>query len=226
MTSSVVVFGAGGFGREVLDVLEAVNLASARNGSGPTWELVGVVDDAPSGGNLDRLLARSVPHLGSLGEFLEADRTGLHYVIGIGSPAVRRRVASTCEAAGLVAGTLIHPDATVGLHTSLGAGTVVCAGVRISTNVSVGRHVHLNANATVGHDTVVEDHVSLNPLAAVSGDCVIGDGALVGVAGVVLNGLHVGRDAVVGGSACAVTDVAPGATVVGVPARPMTERRA
>lgn len=224
MTSSVVVIGAGGFGREALDVLEAVNLASRRDGGRPTWDLLGVIDDAPSGANLDRLAARTVPHLGSLAEFLEHDRPGLHYVVAIGSPPVRRRVASACHAGGLVAATLIHPDATVGSRTSIGEGTVVCAGVQISTNVSVGRHVHLNANATVGHDTVVEDHVSLNPLAAVSGDCVIGEGVLVGVAGVVLNGLRVGEGAVIGGAACVVRDAQPGSVMVGVPARPLPPR--
>lgn len=226
MTSSIVVLGAGGFGRETLDVLEAVNLALGRDGSDPAWDLLGVVDDAPSGANLDRLTARSVPYVGRLEEFLRTDRTGVHYVVGIGSPVARRQVATVCDASGLTAATLVHPEATVGSRASLGAGTVVCAGVRVSTNVSVGRHGHLNANATIGHDTVVEDHVSLNPLAAVSGDCVIGEGVLVGVAGVVLNGLRVGRGAVVGGSACVVTDVEPGATVVGVPARPLAVRRA
>lgn len=224
MSSRLVVIGAGGFGREALDVLEAVTLASERAEAEPAWDLLGVVDDAPSDANRSRLGARSVPYLGSLAQFLAIDRAGLHYVIGIGSPAVRRRVVSTCDDAGLVAATLVHPDATVGSCTSLGEGTVVCAGVRISTNVSVGRHVHLNANATVGHDTVLGDHVSLNPLAAVSGDCVIGEGVLVGVGGVVLNGLRVGHGAVVGGSACVVSDVEPGTTVVGVPARPLLGR--
>ena len=226
MTSPVVVLGAGGFGREVLDVIDAVNLASVRDGAAPLWGLLGVVDDAPSDINLGRLQARSVRHLGSLDDVLLTVGAGVHYVVGIGSPAVRRRLATACDAARLVAATLIHPDATVGSMTVVGAGTVVCAGVRISTNVSLGRHVHLNANATVGHDSVIGDHVSLNPLAAVSGDCVIGDGVLVGVAGVVLNGLRVGRDAVIGGSACVVTHVEPGATVIGVPARQLAAREA
>lgn len=224
MSNSVVVIGAGGFGREVVDVVEAVNDALERVGEGPAWDLLGVVDDAPTEANLARLADRSVSYLGSLDDFLESDRAGVAYTVGIGSPAVRKRVAERCDQAGLAPATLVHPTVTMGARVSVGPGSVLCAGVRITTNIEIGRHVHVNLNSTIGHDTVIEDYVSLNPLASISGDCVLGTGVLVGVAGVVLNGLHVGDGAVVGGAACAVKDVAPGTTVVGVPARPLPAR--
>lgn len=216
--------GAGGFGREVVDVVEAMNDACAGSGEAAAWDLLGVVDDAPTSENLTRLADRSVAFLGSLDEFLATDRSGVAYAVGIGAPTARRRIAERCDEAGLVAATLVHPSVTTGARVRLGAGSVLCAGVRITTNIELGRHVHVNLNATIGHDTVVGDFVSLNPLASISGDCVLGSGVLVGVAGVVLNGLRVGDDAVVGGSACAVKDVEPGTTVVGVPARPLVAR--
>lgn len=226
MSSAVVVIGAGGFGREVIDVIEAVNAARLGAGDPAPWNLLGVVDDAPTPANLTRLADRSVAFLGSLEEFLATDRSGVAYAVGVGSPAVRRRIAQQCDDGGLAAATLIHPTVSTGARIRVGAGSVLCAGVRITTNVEIGRHVHVNLNATIGHDTVVGDFVSLNPLASISGDCVIGTGVLVGVAGVVLNGLRVGDDAVVGGSACVVKDVESGTTVVGVPARRLVAREA
>lgn len=220
MSRSVVVVGAGGFGREVVDVIEAINAAAVNRHDAPVWLLVGVVDDSISRENRERLEQRSIDHLGSANEFLSAAATELAYVVGIGAPHVRRRIATAFDAAGHTAVTLVHPAATVGSASQLGAGSVVCAGVRITTNIVIGRHVHMNPNVTIGHDTTIGDFVSLNPQAAISGDCVIENEVLVGVGGILLNGLRVGEGSIIGGAACAVRDVEAGTTVVGIPARP------
>lgn len=214
MAEPIVVIGAGGFGREVLDVISAINQASAE----AVWEVLGVVDDSPSPVNLDRLEKRGVTFLGGTEVPLDWHKPA-SYVVGIGSPRVRRIVAERYDAASFQAAVLLHPTATHGFDVSIGNGTVICAGVRLTTNIAVGRHVHLNLNATVGHDTTLGDFVSVNPLASVSGDCVLEDDVLIGVAGVVLNGVTVGKGSTVGGSACVVRDVPPGVVVKGVPAR-------
>lgn len=216
MTRDLVVVGAGGFGREVLDVVDAVNAS----GPEPAWTVVGVADDAPTEANLEHLRKRSVPFVGGTSGLNGADPgAAIHYVVGIGNPVARRLIADRLDAAGLTPATLIHPTVTMGFDVEIGAGSVLCAGVRLTTHISLGRHVHLNLNSTVGHDTVLGDFVSANPLASISGDCTIEDDALIGVAGVILNGLTVGRGSVVGGSACVVKDVLPGAVVKGIPAR-------
>ena len=221
MSTPIVVVGAGGFGREVIDVIEATNAALVGEGGGsPAWKLVGFVDDSITAENLDRLNQRSISLLGSTEEFLSTADRDVRYIIGIGAPQVRRRIAETFDAAGYRGAVLIHPAATIGSVVEIGEGSVVCAGVRITTNVLVGRHVHINLNATIGHDTTIGDYVSLNPLASISGDCTIEGDVMVGVGGILLNGLRVGRGSIIGGAACVVRDVAPGTTVVGVPARP------
>ncbi|WP_374457514.1 acetyltransferase [Nocardioides sp.] len=212
----IVVVGIGGFGREVIDIIDAVNAASPE----PVWDLVGVVDDAPNDLNLERLSLRGVDFLGDTGVPLSWPNP-VSYVVGIGSPRVRRLMAERYDAENFRAATLVHPSVTHGFGVSIGPGAVVCAGARLTTNITVGQHVHINLNVTVGHDSSIGDFVSVNPLASISGDCVIEDGVLIGVAGVVLNGLTIGAGAVLGGSACAVRDLAPGVVAVGVPAKPM-----
>lgn len=219
MPEGIIVIGAGGFGREVADVIEAMNTPHAR-----TWDLLGVVDDAPSAENLASLAHRQLPYLGTIDEILTAPGRP-RYVIGIGSPSARRRIAARFDAAGFVAATIVHPAASQGANIKLGAGCVVCAGVRLTTNICLGSHVHLNINSTVGHDSTVGDFVSVNPLASISGDCIIQDDAVVGVCASIINGLTVGRGAAVGGGACVVRSVEDHTTVVGVPAKPLTDRR-
>lgn len=211
----IVIIGCGGHGREVLDIIRAVN---QRHPDEPTWQVRGFVDDNPSETNLKRLQRLDVPWLGQL-TTLAALPIATHVVIGIGDPRVRRTVAGRIEPYRLPAATLVHPAATVGADVVAAEGLVVFAGARVTTNVRLGRHVHLNQNSTVAHDCLLGDHVSVNPLAAVSGDCQLGDGVMIGAGAVVLQGLRVGAEATVGAGSCVVRDVPPGTVVKGVPAR-------
>jgi sugar O-acyltransferase (sialic acid O-acetyltransferase NeuD family) len=214
MTVPLIVVGAGGFGRETLDVVQAMNAGSGE----PPFELLGVVDSAPSDLNLMRLAARGVPWLGTIPEWL-AGRNSAMYLIGVGNPVARQRIDHQFSSAGLLPATAVHPSSTVGTGLLLGAGSIICGGVQVSTNVTLGRHVHLNPNCTVGHDSTLGDYASVNPAATVSGDVTVESEVLVGAGAVILQGLHIGRSAVVGASACVVRDVATSQTVKGVPAR-------
>jgi sugar O-acyltransferase (sialic acid O-acetyltransferase NeuD family) len=210
----VVIVGAGGFGRETLDVIEAVNRASDH----PPFTIVGVLDDAPTPLALARLAARGIAFLGGVDAWLSGGGPA-QYIIAIGNPRVRALVDERFRAADRDAATAIHPSASIGSVTTISAGTIVCAGAQISTNVIFGRSVHVNPNATIGHDAVLADYVSVNPGAIVSGEVSIGEQTLVGAGAVILQGIVIGARCTVGASACVTRDVDDNKTVKGIPAR-------
>lgn len=209
----VVIIGAGGFGREILDVLR--DHEAHRAAGSERLEFAGFLDDgAPDLARLSRL---GVELLG--GTDLLPSLVGYGFCIGISDPVARQRIAERAESAGLTPLTLRHSTATIGADSHVGAGSVLCAGVRVTTNVAIGRHAHLNLNVTVGHDTVVGDYVTVNPLTAISGEVHLADRVVVGTAASVNQGLTIGEGATVGAGAAVVKNVSPGVTVVGVPAR-------
>ncbi|MFI7069458.1 acetyltransferase [Micromonospora sediminicola] len=214
MSLDLVVVGCGGHGREIAQIVAAVNDASTR----PPWRLVGFVDDNPSERNRKRAEATGAGYLGTVAALAQLPPE-THVVLGLGDPRVRRTVGARVDTYGRPAASLVHPDATVGSDLVSAEGLVVFAGGRITTNVTAGRHLHVNQNATLAHDCVVGDYVSLHPLAAVSGDCRLDTAALIGAGAVVLPGLRVGTGATVGAGACVVRDVPPELVVKGVPAR-------
>jgi sugar O-acyltransferase (sialic acid O-acetyltransferase NeuD family) len=211
-STALVVVGAGGFGREVVDLVRDARAAGAG------IDLLGVVDDvAPDPALLD---VSRVAHVGTVEQVARA-HPGCSYVVAVGDPATRRSLAGRARAAGLVPAILVHPSASLGPSARLGAGTIVCASSVITTNVVLGSHCLVNLACTIGHDARLGDGVSLMPGVHLSGGVVLEDDVYIGTGAVVLPGVRIGEAAVVGAGACVVHDVAPGTTVVGVPARPV-----
>ena len=209
----VVVVGASGFGREALDTLEAMQAAGA------DFEIQGVVDDFPSEINLERLRERGIRFLGNRDAWLAEENSAQFFVLGIGAPAIRRKLATELEAVRKVPFQAIHPTAVIGSNTVIEESAVVCARAVISTNVYLGKYVHVNPNATLGHDARINDFSSINPAAIISGEVLIEEEVLVGAGATVLQQLSVGKKTVVGAGAVVTKNAPAEQIVVGIPGR-------
>ena len=191
------IAGAGGAGREALDICMALGR-----------EVAAFLDDAAAAQIVRR-------HLVCLPD--EAAE-GAEYVIAIASAQARARMSGVLDALGLRAGSLIHPRAVICPCSSAAPGLIVQANVLISSNVRIGAHGQVHYNATIGHDTVLGDHVTVLPGANVAGNVRLGNRVVIGSGAVVLQGRRVGAGASVGAGAVVTRDVRPGAVVVGSPA--------
>jgi sugar O-acyltransferase (sialic acid O-acetyltransferase NeuD family) len=203
--SGLVIIGAGGHGREVHDVVLALDL-----------EFIGFAADEPVD---HELIAPRGPHLGGIADALKR-HGGASYVVAVGDGKARKRLSGLADAAGLRAATLIHPEAIVGsINVVIGSGSVICAGAQVTTDVEIGVHTHLNRGAQVGHDARIGDFVTLHPGAVLSGGVRLGEGVTIGTNATVIPQMTIGAWTMIGAGATVVTDLPAGLTAVGSPAR-------
>lgn len=206
----LLVLGAGGFARNVIDVVEAMNRVD------PCYRLLGVLDDDRS--REDRLRRRGYRIVGNDAALAEL---AADYLIGIADPGTRARLDEYASSVGRTPAVAVHPAASVSDAAQLGPGTVLAAGSRVASDVVLGRHFHGNFNSTIGHDVVTGDHVTVHPLAAISGNVVLEERVTIGTGSAVLPGLRIGARSTVGAGAVVVRDVPCDTVMVGVPARPL-----
>ena len=207
-TGRLVLIGAGGHARVVLD---AARLAG--------WTIDGLVDRDGSGREIDG--ARILGDDTALAELRTRGTT--HAVVAVGSirpGGLRADLFARLVAAGLEPAVIVHPSATVSARATVAPGSVVLAGAIINPGADIGRNVIVNTGAVVEHDCVIGDAVHLSPRSVLGGNVTVGSGAHVGIGAVVIQGLTIGAGALVAAGATVVDDVAPGTTVLGVPARP------
>lgn len=212
----ILIFGTGGFAREVHQLIEDINAAT------PRWRCLGFLDGDASrhGASLHGL-----PVLGGMSYLGTSAAAAAELVIAVGNPGVRRKIAGAIEAAGHARfATLVHPRAWVGNRVEVGPGSILCAGVLITTDIRLGRHVIVNIGSTIGHDAVAADFVTIAPTVNVSGAVAIGEGVDLGTGSTVIQGKRIGEWSVVGAGSVVVKDIDANVTAVGAPAKPIKAR--
>ena len=215
--TDLVVYGTGGFAREVHQVVEDLNT------DGETWNVLGFLDDDAS---QEGATIHGLPVLGGR-SWLAARAVAV--ALGIGGSAARwRLVADLSTLNGDIRfPTLVHPLAWIGNRIELGEGSIVCAGSLLTTDLKIGSHVILNLDCTVGHDSYLEDFATYAPSVNISGAVTVGEGCDVGTGASIIQGISIGSWTVIGAGAVVVRDLPSNVTAVGTPAnRSRSDRKA
>ena len=146
--------------------------------------------------------------------------------VGVGDNRARRTLSQAVGAAGgsLVRG--VSPAAVVSTATDIDDGVLVMPGAVVNAGARLERGVIVNTNASVDHGCRIGAFAHIAPGVALAGDVDVGEGAFIGIGAAVVPGRSIGAWATVGAGAAVVRDVAPGETVVGVPARSVRTGRA
>lgn len=212
----LVIFGAGGLGREVLVLLQQLNEAGAN------WEVRGFYDDqAPAAPTVAGL-----PYLGTAHDLNQITEP-LAVAVAVGSAASRAAVVARLTSPQLTFPVLVHPKVRLARYqrVALGGGCIIQQGCILTCDITLGRFVLLNLGCTIGHDAVLGDFCSLMPHANVGGAAQLGAGVYLGTNATVIHAVRVGAGATVGAGAVVVRELPAGVTAVGVPAKAISKEQ-
>lgn len=214
MTEHIVIYGAGGLGREILQVIREMSACGR-----PIECTAFVVDEEFATADV----VNGVPVYRNFRALAQDE--SVRFVIAIGDPAGRARVVRTLESVvGQRFATVIHPGALTGASVTIGAGTVIMGLTSVMTECRLGRHVLINPGCTVAHDNVIEDFATLSPGVNLAGRVRLGEGCMLGIGVNVAPNISVGPWSVVGAGASVIRDVDANTVAAGVPAREIAKR--
>jgi len=193
----IVVYGAGGHGKALVDLLRALG----------TYQIAGFIDDGQEPGSI----FMGLPVLGGsnalTGLYERGIRLAVNAVGGIGDLQARLRVFERLAESGFACPALVHPRAIIEPSASLSAGVQVLPLAYAGSEVRLGFGTILNTGAIVSHDCNLADYVNISPGAILAGEVQVGKGALVGMGATINLNVKVGAGARIGNGATVKSDV-------------------
>lgn len=212
MQKIIGIYGASGFGREVLPLVRE-QYADAQ---------LCFVDDGAQDSELNGYTVFTYQ------EFLDLPQTDKSVVFAIANSKIRETLEAKCKQDSLAIVSVKASNSIVLDQVEIAEGAVLCHFTQLTSNIKIGKQFHANIYSYVAHDCVIGDYVTFAPKVQCNGNVHIEDHAYIGTGAIIKQGtparpIVIGKGAVVGMGAVVTKSVAPGVTVIGNPARPLTK---
>ena len=199
------IYGAGGFGKELLSLIRALNAQSLK------WIPAGYFDDNFKAGTY----VSGLEVLGDVNDLKEVAKFGkFNLAVAIGDPAHRAEVVRNLEGISISFPSLVHPNALISDEVQIGFGTIVAANAIVSNNVIIGEHSIVIFNAVIGHNSKLGSFSSVMAGVQIGGEVEIGNQCFLGLQSVVINQIKMGDGCFVGAGAVVNRSVNDGMAVV------------
>lgn len=216
------IVGAGGFGREVMPLLEDMIRIERGRLDALLYFVVEKLDCVKKVNGIDVI---------ALEEFLAIKANNKYYNVAIADAKTRERIASDLSEKNCKPFSIKSKSAVVLANNEVGSGSILCPFVTVTSNVKIGKFFHANIYSYVAHDCIIGDFVTFAPKVSCNGNVVIEDYAYIGTGAVIKQGSHnnpivIGRGAVIGMGAVVTKSVPPHDIVIGNPAKSMKKQEA
>lgn len=207
----ILIYGAGGFGREVACLIRGINATSK------TWNVIGFLDDNSSLWGTKNEYGEV---LGGI-DYLNNYSKSISVALAIGSPKIVEKIVGKINNPNVLFPNLISPsvDFADTNNYSLGKGNIIQRQCTFSCNVHLGDFNTLNSGVGIGHDAVIGSFNAFMPIVRISGEVKMGDRNFFGVGSVVVQQIRIGNDIKLSAGSVLITKPKDGNLYMGNPAR-------
>lgn len=214
------IFGAGGYGREVMPLARK----QLQKNEFSIESLFFVVDNPET----DKVNDVRVI---SLSEFLTIDAERKYLTCAIADSKARETLKNRIQTTEILDWSVVAENSVIMDEVTIGLGSIISPFVTITSNVIIGSSFHANLYSYVGHDCVIGDFVTFAPGVKCNGNVLIENHAYLGAGAIIRPGrtgkpLRIGEGAVIGMGSIVTKDVPSGVTVFGNPARIIKKAKA
>ncbi len=208
MDNTIAIIGAGGFGREVAQIIHEINSIHF------TWNLIGFYDDQKK----KDLVFNQFPVLGNLQDGLNSQCK--NFIIAIADVYVSKNISDDFLSRGKNFPNIKHPSANVSYSfNTFGHGNIFSHGFHMTTNICIGSFNLFNTRVCLGHDVSIGSHNIFLPNVQISGNVKIGDQNFFGMNSSVIEKKTIGYRNKIGGHSFVVTNLESDTSVFGIPAK-------
>ncbi|MFM5422544.1 acetyltransferase [Aeromonas veronii] len=206
------IYGAGGYGREVLPLVR-----DSLKHADFSFEVYFLVDESEEG------IINGVPVL-SLDNFIKLDADERSVTVAIADCNVRERLSQKCQINNVGMFDVIAENVVIMDNVNIQEGCILSPFVCLTSNIKIGKSFHANIYSYVAHDCIIGDYVTFAPGVKCNGNVIIEDYAYIGTGAIIKPGstnkpLTIGKGAVIGMGAVVTKSVPAGVTVFGNPAK-------
>lgn len=206
----LIIIGAGGMGRSIY------NLAINSIGYGVEFDVKGFLE--PDANALDGF--KGYPPILSNDDEYNICEDDV-FSCSIGDVKKKVQICESLKQRGAIFKTLIHKNSSIGMNSIIGDGTIIDEGVHLDPDVTIGENCMIQTFAIIGHDSVIGEYSRIDSQCALVGGTIVGNRATLYTQSMINHNVVIEDDATVGACSFVIKKVKSGATVFGVPAKPI-----
>lgn len=209
----IIIIGAGGFGLEIVDLIESINEIDSR------YRIKGFLDD-----NKSDIVIGKFKILGNTVNLL--DFVNCDFVIAISDPKIRKTYFEGLLKINARIPNLFHPTANISKYAEIdcNSGVIVNQNSIVSAKVKLSKGVIVDSAVYIGHETLISDYATLYSCSSIAGNVSIGRYAIIGMGAIILQSLVVGENSVIGAGSTVINSIKENVIAFGTPCKVVKEK--